>query len=199
MKSKQQFKGMVLSRTKVKNNILHFYNQSDKSDQYDWYADAHKFATELSKDYDLPVSICAGIISALSPMKMWEQNKKCAISFLQNGNAKHMGAFQRKAEEIFTCSGDEECIKAILKGRKIISFFINIMHPHKADNVTIDRHALSVALRKWVREEDYSGITKGQYKFLEDCYKYTADIIGISPVLLQSTTWERFRKIKQNY
>ena len=124
MKSKQQFKGMVLSRTKVKNNILHFYNQSDKSDQYDWYADAHKFATELSKDYDLPVSICAGIISALSPMKLWEQNKKCAISFLQNGNAKHMGVFQRKAEEIFTCNGDEECIKAILKGRKIISFFM---------------------------------------------------------------------------
>jgi hypothetical protein len=74
-----------------------------------------------------------------------------------------------------------------------------MLHPHKADNVTIDRHALSVSLRRWIREEDYAGITKNQYKFLEDCYKYTADIIGISPVLLQSTTWERFRKIKQNY
>ena len=199
MKSTQQFKGQVLTRTKVKNNIMHFYNKSDKSDRYDWYADAHKFAQELSNDYDIPITTSCGIIAALSPMKMWEQNKKCAISFLETGNGKHMGTFQKKSEEILSCNGNEDCIKSILKGRKIVAFFINMLHPHKADNVTIDRHALSVSLRRWVREEDYAGITKNQYKFLEDCYKYTADIIGISPVLLQSTTWERFRKIKQNY
>jgi len=199
MNKKQQFKGQVLTRTKVKNNIMHFYNQSDKSDKYDWYADAHKFAQELSKDYDIPITTSCGIIAALSPMKTWEQTKRCATSFLETGNGKHMKTFQKKSEEILSCDGSEECIKSILKGRKIVAFFINMLHPHKADNVTIDRHALSVSLKRWVREEDYSGITKRQYKFLEDCYKYTADIIGISPVLLQSTTWERFRKIKQNY
>ena len=65
--------------------------------------------------------------------------------------------------------------------------------------VTIDRHALSVGLGKWIQEEDYAGMTKNQYNFFRDTYKYTANILGISPVLLQSTTWERFRKIKQNY
>ena len=87
----------------------------------------------------------------------------------------------------------------ILRGQKIISFYTNIRHPHKNKEVTIDRHALSIALSKWIKEEDYAGMTGKQYKFFQDCYKYTADKIGISPVLLQSSTWERFRKIKQNY
>jgi len=199
MKTKQQFKGQILTRTKVKNNILHFYNQSDKSDRYDWYAEANKFALKLSDDYDIPHTSSCGIISALSPLKTWNNNKQCAISFLETGDGKHMKTFQSKAERILQCDGNEECIKDILRGNKIISFFENILHPHKADKVTIDRHALSVALRRWIREEDYAGITKVQYRFLEDCYKYTANQIGISPVLLQSSTWERFRKIKTNY
>tara|TARA_R100000734_G_C3317888_1_gene111421 strand:- start:787 stop:1389 length:603 start_codon:yes stop_codon:yes gene_type:complete len=194
-----QYKGNTLSRTKVKNNILKIYSLSDKSDRYDWYAEAHAFCKSLSSDYDIPVSVACGIVSALSPLKSWEQNKKCAIQFIETGDGKHMKAFVKKAEDIINCDGCEDCIKSILKGRKIVSFFENMLHPDKADMVTIDRHALSVALGRWIKEEDYASMTNNQYNFFRDTYKYTANILGISPILLQSSTWERFRKIKQNY
>tara|TARA_R100001463_G_scaffold62468_1_gene115366 strand:- start:7 stop:606 length:600 start_codon:yes stop_codon:yes gene_type:complete len=199
MKKKQIYKGKLLTRTKVKNNILHMYDLSDKSDRHDWYAEANSFCASLSSDYDLPITTTCGIVSALSPLKTWEQNKTCAKIFLDTGNGKHMKVFQEKAEQILSCGGDEQCIKGILKGRKIVSFFENMLHPDKVEKVTIDRHALSVALRRWTTEEDYAGMTKPQYEFFQDCYKYTADLLGISPLLLQSATWERFRKIKTNY
>ena len=199
MLNKQTYKGANLSRTIVKNNILKIYNLTEKADRFDWYQDAHNFAKSLSCDYDISINIACGIISALSPVKQWEQNKNCAISLLETGNGKHMKQFNDKALKILECDGSEKCIKEILRGQKIISFYTNIRHPHKNKEVTIDRHALSIALSKWIKEEDYAGMTGKQYKFFQDCYKYTADKIGISPVLLQSSTWERFRKIKQNY
>jgi hypothetical protein len=63
--------------------------------------------------------------------------------------------------------------------------------------VTIDRHALSVALDYWVSDEEYSGMTKKQYEFFRDCYIWTADSIGVSPLRLQSATWVVFRRIKK--
>lgn len=199
MKKKQQFKGEVISRTVVKNNILKIYRLSDMSDKYDWYGEAHMFARQLAEEYDVNINTACGVIAALSPVKTWKQNKECAKSLFATGNGKHMKLFNDKAMRIFECDGDEWCVKSVLKGKKIISFFENILHPDKVDKVTIDRHALSVALGKWITDEDYRGITKTQYKFFEDCYKYTAERIGISPTLLQSTTWERFRKIKKDY
>tara|TARA_R100000664_G_scaffold27581_1_gene38342 strand:- start:1742 stop:2344 length:603 start_codon:yes stop_codon:yes gene_type:complete len=199
MNNTQTYKGNLYSRTKIKNNISKLYRLTDKTDRYDWYQDAYDFAESLSHDYGISINTSCGIIAALSPVKQWEQNKKCAISLLETGNGKHMKQFNDKALKILECNGSEECIKSILNGRKIISFYTNIRHPKDSDEVTIDRHALSVALSKWVKEEDYAGMTNKQYKFFQDCYKYTAKKIGISPVLLQSSTWERFRKIKQNY
>ena len=86
MKTKQQFKGQILTRTKVKNNILHFYNQSDKSDRYDWYGEANKFAQKLSDVVfrrtdlgtsgfpgDAAVNICADI---MADEMGWDLEKK---------------------------------------------------------------------------------------------------------------------------
>lgn len=97
MKKKQTYKGKLLTRTKIKNNILSIYKLSDKSDKYDWYAEANAFAQELADDYDIHLTSACGIIASLSPLKQWEQNKQCAISFLDNGNGKHMQVFQRQS------------------------------------------------------------------------------------------------------
>lgn len=199
MNSKQQYKGVTLSRTVVKNNIEKIYNRSSKEDRRDWYQEAHEFAQSLSRDYDVRISTACGIIAALSPLKAWEQNKKCAISFLEVGNGKHMKTFQEKAEQLLGCSGSDKCITGILRGNKIISFYTNIMYPQEAKEVTIDRHALSIALGRWTTEDDYRGMTRKQYTFFQDCYRYAAERIGISPAKLQSATWEAFRKIKKEY
>ena len=196
---KQIYKGKVLTRTKVKNRILNIYGKSNDSDRLDWYKDAHDYATLLSKRYSVSVAKCVGVISALSPVKTWSQNKQCADSFLKTGDARHMKTFENKAIEIVNSNGTDNSIKDILRGRKIISFYDNIMYPNTSREVTIDRHALSIALGWWIKDEDYAGMTDKQYKFFQDCYIYTSEILGIPPLLLQSSTWVRFRKIKNNY
>jgi len=199
MKTKQIYKGEILSRTKVKNNILSFYHKSSNEDRRDWYAEANLFAKELSEQYDISISICTGVISALSPVKTWSQNKICADKMIAVGKSNHMKQFENKAKEILSSDGSDKSILGILRGSKISSFYLNIMYPNNSENVTIDRHALSVSLGKWITDEDYRGMTKVQYQFFVDCYKYTAKQIEISPLLLQSSTWEVFRKIKKEY
>ena len=195
MNKKQIYKGEILTRTKVKNNILGFYLNSSQEDRRDWYGDAHNFAKSLAGRYNISVSKSTGVIAALSPVKTWSQNMICAEKMIAVGQSHHMKAFEDKAKRILSSSGSDKSILAILRGSKISSFYLNILYPTNTEN----RHALSVSLGKWTTDADYQGMTKTQYQFFVDCFKYTAKQIEISPLLLQSSTWEAFRKIKSNY
>jgi hypothetical protein len=198
MQKKQVFKSAVLTRAKVRNNILKVWNMSDDQDRYDWYQSANDWCASLSHLSGLSLIQTAGIVAALSPVKTWDQNLECAHGFVMRGEAKHMGQFMDKAARIKNVTDiSYEQVLEILNGRKISSFFINILHPDKSTNVTIDRHALSVALDYWVSDEEYSGMTKKQYEFFRDCHIWTADSIGVSPLRLQSATWVVFRRIKK--
>ena len=105
----------------------------------------------------------------------------------------------RKAKAILESNGSEAEILDILKGNKVCAFFLNILHPDKAISITIDRHALSIALGYWITDEQVRTMTANQYEFFVQCYRWTAASLGINPLLLQSTTWETWRRIKNNY
>ena len=85
-------------------------------------------------------------------------------------------------------------IVEILNGQKIVNFFHNIRYPKTSRNVTIDRHALSIAVGKKLTDEKMK-LTKAQFEFFEHCYRWTADNLGISPLLLQSATWVKWRQM----
>lgn len=195
----QVFKGEVLSRTKVKNNILRIWNLTDETERYDWYANANKLAEIMANNNDTTKAKAVGVIAALSPLKTWEQNLKIARDFLLTGTAGHMGQFVNKAIQIVNSDGSDETILDILRGRKISAFYLNILYPNKANNVTIDRHALSVALGYWVSDEDYAGMTAGQYQFFVQCYILAAMKADTTPLTMQSATWVKWRKIKKDY
>ena len=200
----QVFKGEVLSRTKVKNNILRIWKLCGDVDIYDWYREANGFAIELidnipADSNTVAIRKACGVIAALSPVKQWEQNKICAIDMIKTGDCGHMKVFKGKARRILENGNSEKNILEILKGRKISSFFMNILYPDNAEIVTIDRHALSVALGYRINNETYQGITKNQYDFFVDCYRLASESVSVSPALMQSATWVKFRKIKNNY
>jgi thermostable 8-oxoguanine DNA glycosylase len=67
------------------------------------------------------------------------------------------------------------------------------------DGVTIDRHALSIALGYRIADDSFRAMTRTQYEFFEECYRYTAKALGISPMLLQSSTWQVFRERKNEF
>lgn len=192
----QKFKGLNLTYTSTVKNILSVYKRSETVFKNEWYVEANQYARLLAARYNKPVSICAGIIAALSPIKTWDENKWIAELFLKTGRAKHTSLFADKARAILESDGTENQISAILRGRKITSFFHNILHPDSSKHVTIDRHALSVALGFSITEDLYRGMTGKQYDYFVESYNKASEQAQISPVLLQSTTWQQWRKEK---
>lgn len=197
----QVFKGEILTRTKIKNNILKMWDLTQADERHDWYLEAFRYGVELSSKtgHTISVSKACGVIAALSPLKSWELNKKIAKDMLETRDCGQMGIFKKKALDIMDSDGSDESILDILNGRKISAFYLNIKYPNKANNVTIDRHALSVALGYRTTDQDYAGMTANQYEFFVQCFILAAVQVNVSPLIMQSATWVRFRKIKSQY
>ena len=205
---KQNFKGVTLTKTKVKNNILSSWNQTSEEDRKDWYKEARQFCTKLGTEtHTCTIAVC-GVLAALSPIKTWKENKKITEDFIRDGKCGHFKSLQDKAKRIVEYSHstayesntekeNSSNIISILNGNKIRSFFVNIAFPQEYNEVTIDRHALSVALGYKVKDDDMRGITDNQYNFFVECYKTASNKVGVSPLIMQSATWVWYRKQKK--
>lgn len=201
---RQRFNNEVLTRTVVKNNILKVFNQTTEEDRRDWYQEAYYKACGMSAiirggDEESNLNKACGIIAALSPLKRWETNLRIAEEFIRTETCGHMTQFLGKALLILRSSGNEDEILEILSGNKISAFYLNIRYPHKAEIVTIDRHAISIAMGRFMYDEELRGITANQYEFFVQCYTWAALQAGVSPILMQSSTWCRWREIKGDY
>jgi hypothetical protein len=200
------------SRTVIKNNILKVYNLSLESEKNDWYLEAHNFGVEVStfmksfRKYNITVNQVLGIVSALSPLKEWEKNKEIAVDFILTGDCGHMGANKRKARAILDCDGSDDAILEILKGPKTSRFYLNMMYPYGSGvtlyrslyphgGVTVDRHAIAIAIGRTATDKEQS-ISSSVYDFLEECYIMTSEMLGLTPLHLQSITWQAWKRIK---
>jgi len=196
----QLFRGKTLTHTIVKNNILTIWKQTSNEDRVDWYGEAFNTCSNMVLDKKGVVQInevhkAVGILSALSPQRRWNKNIELAEEFYRTGKTKHMPLLLDKAKQISESDGNIENICRILNGNKIVSFFLNIIgNDNRDQTVTIDRHALSIALGYKTNDEDYS-ITPNQYKFFAKCYTLAAEKKGVKPTLMQSATWVRYRKM----
>lgn len=191
----QKYQHSILTKTKVKNNILRVYQISEVKNS--WYLEAHSFAKELSSKRCTLIQAC-GILSALSPLKTWNQNKTIAKAFiLDNIRAKlHTSTQLNKAITILSLTNPtEQEILTILNGDKTKSFFINIYKPYDIEHVTIDRHALSIALGKKLSNTEFIHTTNNQYTFFAQCYKDLAKELNILPSTLQAVTWVKWREL----
>lgn len=194
---KQKFKGLDLTSTKVVNNILRVYNKS--SNEFisnHWYLEANRFAQGLADKHKVDLSVVCGVIAALSPIKRWDENKALAIAVMSGSYRGHIKAFLDKAKKIKKSSGDVLEVSEILNGNKITSFYLNILNPNQTEAVTIDRHALAICLGRNIEEKEGVGVTLRQYKFFVECYKLAGAKMGISPVKMQSITWQQWRSEK---
>jgi len=213
----QRFKGSDLTRTQVKNNILKVWDYTSQTDRYDWYQEAHNYAIRLivectdneykhSVPYDKPrISKACGVLAALSPMVLWRVNKRLAYELIVDGDAwetlRCLKANAKKAHLILESDGTDDAILKILHGQKTSAFYLNIRYPDKAVCLTIDRHALSIALGVRITKEndELFQMTAKQYEFFCECYRWTAAKIGVNPLILQSATWLLWRREKRNY
>lgn len=194
MKTKIRIWNKHYSRTVLKNNILRVWLRCDEEDRFDWYLDARNKAQEIANESGLPLIVVVGVIAALSPKLTWRRNLIEARAMCLNRNCKQMGLFKRKALDIIYSTGTQSEIESILRGNKITAFFRNIMFPGNQESVTVDRHAIRIALGKDFTDDELIALGDNAYQFIQESYKYTAEKIGVSPLLLQSATWVRYRK-----
>ena len=186
------------SRTVLQNNIKKTYNVSLAGEHNNWYQEAQTWAYDVAKLFDIPLSKVLGVVSVLSPLKEWSNNKKLAIQFIASGDCGHMKRNKQKARDIMALDDDsalEFNILKIINGQKTTAFFLNMMYPNRTDYVTIDRHAIAIAIGRNANEFEQA-LTKNQYKFLRDCYILVAETLGLAPLHLQSITWQTWKRIK---
>ena len=186
------------SRTQIRNNIMKVWDQCLEEDKFDWYARAHEEAVRLAGHDQALLNKACGVVAALSPRMSWDRNLIEAEAMWETGDAKAIGQFKDKAKAILAGDGTEEQILRILNGQKISSFYLNIRYPDKAIAVTIDRHHLSICLGKKLLDEDLRAVTAKQYEFLVECTRWTAARLGVSPLLVQSATWVRWRQMNHS-
>ena len=185
-----------MTKTIISNRIIKMYHQATiEETNRDWYTYENEQINILAERYKLPANKIAGIHSALSPRKEWQLNKRIAIDLITTNTCGHMKVFVKKAKDILHTGTSDVDILGILKGRKISSFYMNILYPDSSNKVTIDRHAIAVALGRTATDKELS-LTDKQYTFFEDCYKRASDKLGIRPSLLQSITWEAWKRLK---
>jgi len=192
------------SRTKIKNNILRVYADSLESEKNDWYREAHQWAVDVSKflwsfkRINVSVKQVLGITSALSPLKEWEKNKELTVDFILTGDCGHMKNNKLKADKIRMAhsSINDDTILKILNGKKTQRFYMNMVHPDDGTGVTVDRHAIAIAIGRTATEIEQA-LTPKKYTFIEKCYKMTADALGLTPLHLQSITWQAWKRIKK--
>ena len=193
----------LIDHEKMIHNIVSVLRDSDETQHAEgllWYPNAQKAAHDIAVKYDIAVYLVVAVIAALSPNNKWSRNVTNADALI--------GAFIRgdgidsvkvstyhkmkaKAWDILAARPDYDGAKAMLKGQKITSFFMDIMGEF---NVTIDGHARNIAYGERVGlTDDRTNIGVREYRALQAAYEEAARRVGLMPYQLQAITWRVWR------
>jgi len=160
-----------------------------------WYQNAHTFAKELAKMYDISLEKVCGIIAVLSPQNRWGTNKRDAEAMCKAYAAKidlkrivvaTYPQQKAKAIAILNDAADYDDIADMVagpRGLKTRAFFDNIHRPNTSQAVTIDRWMLrGFGLGQFV-------IYPALYRFVEKALQDKARTLGYRPHELQAAMW----------
>lgn len=186
-------------------NILKVYRRAttdDVTSGVEWYDRAKRMAEWIAKEVDLPVNTVIGVMAALSPNNRWERNCKDTDTMcrafvvgdcLSDFKVSCYNTMKAKAWSILVDElTDDEDILTRLNGQKIRSFYSNI---RGLDEVTIDGHALNIALgKRQGLTTDATNMGKRQYKELQLAYVRAAKRVKVQPHVLQAITWTTWKR-----
>jgi hypothetical protein len=169
-------------------------HESERTSGMGWYPVAHELASELGEG----VSTGAAVIAALSPQIGWLANISAARSLVASRSheeAQSIGALgDGISKALAILEGSPPSL--VLGGRKVRSFYRNILYPSRAGAVTVDRHAVAIALHgiggrspsdKWLERA-------GTYALVASIYRSEARRAGILPQQLQAICWLAHRR-----
>ena len=167
-----------------------------------WYREANQFSLEVAEKYNVTPVVSAGVLSALSPLKEWELNKRITDNFFHRVNVNpehgwkgvgHYATQKKKAWDIYSLVNPMvEEVSKILHGLKTVNFFGCIVDPDNTEAVCVDRHMIRVAV-----DTDNLKITEKQYLFLKKEYLNFANRVDMIPCHAQAVLWCTYKRIKK--
>ena len=165
-------------------NILDAWNGSSSTDRAagaTWYASAKHHAETMSDSAGISIEAAAAVIAHLSPRTSWARNVAGAYALIETGVAPHcIGANADRARGALAA----EDPMSTLHGAKTAAFARNILGDQ--DAVTIDVWAVRIATGT-VNE---NGLRRaGAYEALAHAYRLAAKRVGVTPAVMQATTW----------
>jgi hypothetical protein len=161
----------------------------ERSEGAAWYDDAAAIAAIVG---DGNVSRGAGILAALSPQCLWDDNVDRALR--HGAGESVVGAFNdalRKADAIAAGADPLD----VLGGRKVRSFYRNIVG--HTGHVTVDRHAMAIVAGRPLTVREVKVLERiGPYTYVASAYRAAARRLGVAPTELQAVTWLVWRRLK---
>lgn len=173
-------------------NVTHKDYQKGKG----WYASANSFSHHLSVKYGISQMKASGIISAFSPLKEWNLNKRMAEEFIESKGTfyRHTELQAGKALLIYNGKEDKQLIESSLGGQKTINFFNNIYNPSDENYVTVDRHHLYICLRA-----DVQSCTQKQYSLIKENTIKFSKSVNLKPCDVQAMLWVTWKRLKKEW
>lgn len=168
--------------------VLESASESDWDSGLTWYDSARDFASALTPDN---VAMGAGIIAALSPMTSWPENVKKATMLVETGDTYGLSRNVDKAKAILSGLPPLD----VLSGPKVRAFYMNIMGINSAEAVTIDRHAVDIALGRTMTNAERGPWMRGKRQAsLVAMYLDVATEYTLTGAQVQAVTWVHWRR-----
>lgn len=149
-----------------------------------WYMQANAIAHAQALRHGVPITVAAGVISALSPRLGWGPNTAIAERLLASRGTLDAGAMGRSlahARAIYEGRDPDR----ILRGQKTNAFYHAILSCGQSPVSVIDRHAWDMLTNQ--RGADGPNIT--QYRAADAAMRRAAQILGVGVHEVQATTW----------
>lgn len=181
----------MITEKHINKNLERVWQMSDPFliDGKEWYYKARDYADELANEFNIDLYQSSAIISALSPLKSWDLNKRIAKEFLEGKRNIHFYKQVQKAKNILRTK-KEYRVPVILNGRKTVSFYKNIYTPWDNEFVTIDTHVVNCLIAP------NANITPKRYNLIQTSITNHAKKVNLRPCEVQATIWITHKHFK---
>ena len=184
-------------------------NNDDKENGLAWYSNAYTLCLRIAAELGFSVDQIAGAIAALSPNNKWERNCQDAENLaraikagIDTDSVKvcTFGNNKAKAIKILSSAVDSAEIVSILRGQKVVAFYLNIARNGDTDCPVIDGHAFNIARGTVSNLRDVPSITPATFEHLQNLYRDAAREVSartgetVSAGQMQAMTWVSYRR-----
>ncbi len=175
-------------------NVRRFYRKARVAERRKgrmWYADAHRFCAILAREKGLSIDVTCGVLAALSPRVSWSENLRAALCLVKLDTlpAGTMVLPANVAKALRILKG--EAPLDVLRGEKVVAFYLCIRKPATSRAVCVDTHAIRAAIGDIEADEHKTSpyFRKARSRTVQDAYRRVARQERMQPHRLQAVVW----------